>query len=113
MMGSLDLTTNVEGRVFVSEVTDCMQMRILYDDDKFTEFECGIDIITTQKGKHMIISNIGIFGWNFYDLARRFVKYRHPEPFKGIIFCDDSMNIDKDPVYINDDKLMFNSIKID
>lgn len=120
--------SNLAGRVFLlGEITHRMHMCIVHDvDDLFIGHECGIDILTLQNGKHIIINNLGIYAADFAEFADNYVRYLGDDlNLKGyaIIFRDDPemrMGYDQEDGYeiipstiINDERLTRNIEQIE
>jgi len=95
------------------DITQCMQMRFVYT---YSEFECGLDVLTTDTGSHYIVSAVGICGRNLLEFLKSYIRYRivncerDIDGLTKIIFCDDPIHEDKENTIIDDERLLFGLI---
>lgn len=73
--------------VYVDELTNLMQMRILKKDRKWDYFECGVDY---HHG--LWLTNVGTWGTNLQELVENYLCYVYKGHMTGIEYiriCDD------------------------
>lgn len=78
---------NIDIPVYVSELTNLMQMRILKKDREWDCFECGVDY---HHG--LWLTNVGTWGANLQELVENYFRYVYKGYMTQIEYvriCDD------------------------
>lgn len=88
--------------VWLTGVTNCMQMRIKMANG-IELFECGFDIIKTKKD-YVVYSEVGICGCNLLNFVRNFLRYRdvNISQIEYIRLTDDKIYTDRENEEISD-----------
>lgn len=101
----MDLSRNKYVDIWLTGVTNCMQMRIKMVND-IELFECGFDII---KGTECCVvhSTVGICGRNLLDFVRNYLRYRNVNisQIEYIRLTDDKIYEDRENKEITDSEL--------
>lgn len=78
---------NIDIPVYVSELTNLMQMRVQTKEREYTLFECGVDY------HHGVwLSNVGVWGTTLKGLVENYLQYAYTgymTQIKFIWICDD------------------------